>query len=368
MSWREVNERWLSAHRNPEKENDGTTSLQGWALRKEQMTYLLAVLAACANATSWVLQRKADQRVPQGQNLSVRLIGSLLHQPVWLGGILAITVGFLLQAIALGRGQLAVVEPILVLELPATLLLATRVFRTRLHGREWGAAAAMAAGVAGMLYALSPSGGRPEDVRWYAWAAGIGVNLALVAALVAWGRRGPAGGGPRSGQGSALQAAVLAVAAGATFGLTAALMKGMTSTFSRGMTAGLASWQLYAMIASGVAGMFLVQSALNAGPLVAAQPGITLADPVVSVLWGVLIFHERVRTGWFLVLAVAGGLLIAGAVLVLARSPLLSDPAGQEKRPPGRPCREQGLAAGHSGNGTRAGLGRPSANARNRGE
>lgn len=295
------------------------------------MTYLLAVLAACANATSSVLQRKADREIPQGENLSIRLIWSLMHRPVWFGGVLAITVGFLLQATALGNGQLSVVEPILVLELPATLLLATRVFRTRLHGREWGAAATMAAGLAGMLFALSPTGGRPQGVRWYAWIIGIGVNLAVVAALVAWGRRGPAGRGPHSGQSSSLQAAVLAVAAGATFGLTAALMKGMTSTFSSGMTVLLTSWQLYAMIATGTLGMFLVQSALNAGRLVAAQPGLTLADPVVSILWGVLIYHERVRTGWFLTLTVVGGLTIVGGVIVLARSPLLSDSSAREE-------------------------------------
>ncbi len=274
--------------------------------------------------------------------------------------------GFLLQATALDGGQLSVVEPILVLELPATLLLATRVFATRLHGREWGAAA-MAAGLAGMLYALSPSGGRPEDVRWYAWAAGLGVNLALVAGLVAWGRRGPAGRGPRSGQSSALQAAVLAVAAGATFGLTAALMKAMTGTFSGGITGALASWQLYAMIAAGLAGMFLVQSALNAGRLVAAQPGLTLTDPVVSVLWGVLVFHERVRAGWFLALAAAGALLIAGAVLVLARSSLLADPPERQKQPQGGQGQEQSLAAGFSGNPA-SGRGRSSANDRNLGE
>jgi drug/metabolite transporter (DMT)-like permease len=297
------------------------------------MTYLLAVLAACANAASSVLQRKAGRKVPQGENLSVQLIWSLLHEPVWFGGILAVTVGFLLQAAALGSGQLSVVEPVLVLELPVTLLLATRVFRSRLHRREWGSAVAMAAGLAAMLYALSPSGGRPEDVRWYAWVIGIGVNLSFVAAMVAWGRRGPAGRGPHSGQSGALQAAVLAVGAGAAFGLTAALIKGMTSTFSEGFTVLLSSWQLYGMITAGILAMFLVQSALNAGRLVAAQPALTLTDPIVSVLWGVLVFREQVRTGWFLVLTVAGGLVIAGAALMLARSPLLSGESGQQEQP-----------------------------------
>lgn len=310
------------------------------------MSYLLAVLAACANATSSVLQRKAGRQVPQGENLSLRLIGSLLHQPVWFGGILAVTIGFLLQAVALGNGQLSAVEPVLVLELPFTLLLATRVFHTRLHRREWGAVAAMAAGLAAMLYALSPHGGRPQQVTWYAWVIGIGANLAFVAVMVAWGRRGPAGHGPHSSQSSARQAAVLAVGAGATFGLTAALMKGMTSAYSRGIGAVLTSWQLYAMIAAGVAAMFLVQSALNAGRLVAAQPGLTLSDPIVAIVWGVIVFHEQVRTGWFVVMTVAGGLVIVGAVLTLARSPLLAGESGQEGRPAG--SRARSSAAGGS--------------------
>ena len=311
------------------------------------LTYLLAVLAACANATSSVLQRKAGRRVPQGENLSLRLIGSLLHQPVWFGGIFAVTVGFLLQAAALGNGQLSVVEPILVLELPFTLLLATRVFHMRLHLREWGAAIAMSAGLAGLLYSLSPAGGKPEDVRWYGWVIGIGVNLAFVAAMTAWGRRGPAGRGPRSGQGSAHQAAVLAVGAGAAFGLTAALIKGMTNVFAQGMAALMTSWELYAMIATGVGAMFLVQSAMNAGRLVAAQPGLTLTDPIVSILWGVFVFGEQVRTGWYLGLMAAGGVVIVGAVIVLARSPLLSAESGQQEQPQEDPAR----SAAHGRNG-----------------
>jgi drug/metabolite transporter (DMT)-like permease len=310
------------------------------------MTYLLAVLAACANATSSVLQRKAGRKVPQGENLSLRLIWSLLHEPVWFGGVLAVTVGFLLQAAALGSGQLSVVEPILVLELPVTLLLATRVFRARLHRREWGSAAAMAAGLAAMLYALSPAGGRPQSVPWYAWVIGIGVNLGFVAAMVAWGRRGPAGRGPHSSQSSALQAAVLAVGAGAAFGLTAALMKGMTGAYSRGMGALFSSWELYAMVAAGIGAMFLVQSAMNAGRLVAAQPGLTLTDPIVSILWGVLVFREQVRTGWFLVLTVAGGLLMVGAMLVLARSPLLSGESARREQQDEQPARDSARSGG----------------------
>jgi hypothetical protein len=53
----------------------------------------------------------------------------------------------------------------------------------------------------------------------------------------------------------------------------------------------------------------------------------------------VLVFHEQVRVGWFLALAVAGGLVMVGAVLVLARSPLLASESGQEGQPQEDPAR-----------------------------
>ncbi len=297
------------------------------------LTYLLALLAACANAASSVLQRKANRDAPRADNLSWKLIRDLLRKPVWFGGILALTAGFLLQATALGTGGLATVEPVLVLELPLTLLLASRAFRVPLGWRELGPAAAMAAGLAGLLYALSPSSGRTSGLGWYVWVTGIGASLALVAALVAWARRDLARwrrGQAGSGSG---EAAVLGVAAGSAFGLTAALMKGMTQTMAGGFAGLFTSWPLYAMIATGMAGMFLAQSALNAGRLVAAQPGLSLSDPIISILWGVLAFGERVRGGLFILLDVVSLGAMAAGVLLLARSPLLDEHS--PARPPG---------------------------------
>ncbi len=307
------------------------------------LTYLLAVLAACANATSSVMQRKANRKVPRKQNLSPKLIWSLFHEPAWFIGIAAVFAGFLLQATALGNGGLAVVEPILVLELPATLILASVVFGSRMRSREWGSAVAMTVALAGLLYFLSPSGGQSFKVRWYGWFIGIGVNLAVIAALVAQARRGQVRSAQRMSSGAA-QAAVLGVAAGATFGLTAALMKAMTETFRYGLATLFTSWELYAMIAAGGLGMFLLQSAMNAGRLLAAQPGITLSDPIVSILWGVLIFHERVRGGWYIILAVLSGLLLTAAVVILARSPLLSGTSGQREE--GDRGHERGAVSG----------------------
>ncbi len=207
-------------------------------------------------------------------------------------------------------------------------------------GREWGSTLAMTVGLAGLLYFLDPAPGRHGTVHPYVWVLGIGANLVLVGVLVAWGRKGPAGRGGGHDGSSAHQAAVFGVAGGSAFGLTAALMKGMTDQYQHGFGAIFTSWQLYAMVATGALGMFLVQSALNAGRLIAAQPGLTLSDPIISILWGVLAFHERVRGGLFpLLFAALSTVLMAGAVFALARSPLLSEdqPRGSRPGPGARP-------------------------------
>jgi glucose uptake protein GlcU len=91
------------------------------------------------------------------------------------------------------------------------------------------------------------------------------------------------------------------------------------------------------MVATGALGMFLTQSALNARQLIAAQPGLTLSDPLISVLWGVLAFHEQVRQGWYILGDVAcAGAIVAG-VIMLAHSPLLDDSAGDEESAAGPP-------------------------------
>ncbi|HEV7208964.1 MAG TPA: DMT family transporter [Mycobacteriales bacterium] len=277
------------------------------------LTYLFATLAGGANAVSSVLQRKAHRDAPTSATLSWQLL-AVLRTPIWLFGFLGVIAGFLLQAAALSQGPLTVVEPILVIELPLTLLLAGVLFQRRLNRREWIAALVMAAGLAGLLYSLSPTAAAGAHVDALGWWIGIPLNVALVAALVAQAQRGS----------SARKAALLGVATGGMFGLTVALMKSMTNALTEdGVAAIFTTWQTYGMVASGGVAMFLLQSALNAGSLVAAQPGFTITDPVVSVLWGVFGYGDTVRSGVFLLLAALFTAAIAAGALSLAHSPLV---------------------------------------------
>jgi drug/metabolite transporter (DMT)-like permease len=287
------------------------------------VTVLLALLAAVANATASVLQRKAAGRVPDVKSLRLALIGQLLHYPVWFAGVGAVIAGFLLQALALSGGTVAMVQPLLVAELPVTLVLSALVFGSRLGRNEWLAVLALSGGLALVLGTAAPAAGSTQ-LSAARWAVGILVTGTVIGLLVLRARR--CAGGAR--------AAYFGIAAGATFGLTAALMKAMTARFERGFALGFGGWQLYLMIACGAAAMYLLQCALQAGRLAVSQPGLTITDPVVAGVWGVALFGEAIRSGPFVIGEIVGLAALLAGMVALARSPLLSAEAGAHEQDP----------------------------------
>ena len=287
------------------------------------LSVALAILAALGNATASVLQRKADREEPEGKATGLALLWDLVHRPAWLGGIAALIVAFLLQAAALATGAIALVQPILVLELAFTLLLASMVFGSRLRAREWAAIAGMTVGLASMLFALQPRGGAPQRASGWGWVIGVAVSLAVAGVFVVLGYRAQ---GLR-------RAAYLGLATGIGFGLIAALVAGIGAAYGASGIGGVfRAPQTYLVIALGPGFFFLLQKALQAGRLVASQPALTLANPVVSVAFGVAVFDEHLRAGAWLVLALFGAALIIACTVLLARSTLL-DGSGRSESP-----------------------------------
>lgn len=278
---------------------------------------LLAALAAACNAVSSVMQRKANRDEPAKTPFGPKLLGHVLRRPSWLVGFGAMLASFLCQALALAMGPLAAVEPVLVLELPMTLFLAARLLQVPLHRRDWVAASGMAAGLALMIATLAPSGGTPGTLPAATVMIAAAVTVGAVGVVVAAGALlAPA------------RAALFGAAAGAGFGFTASLLKiAVTRLGSDGVVALMTDPATYATMAAGIGSLLLVQAALHAGTLVAAQPGLTLCDPLVSVVWGTAVIGETTRTGPVLALAVVGGAAIVVSVIALARATGRADSA-----------------------------------------
>ncbi|MFC8080543.1 DMT family transporter [Streptomyces sp. NPDC057307] len=287
------------------------------------ISVLFAVLTALSNGSASVLQRRAASTAPDSESLSLALIGHLLRQRVWLAGIALVIVAAVCQAVALATGPIAVVQPIFVIELPMTLLIASYVFRSSLPRTAWYGVAAVTLGLAVGLGSAAPTGGS-ETVAGLSWVPALIITGIFEALVIAAARR------TRKNT----RAALLGLAAACAYALTAALLKDAVAKLDEG--AGLAtffaSWQLYATAVAGIGALFLLQNALQAGSLVASQPMLTLGDALISITYGVTLFGESVRTGWWLLPELLAVALITAGCLELARSPLAGGTSPPEPR------------------------------------
>jgi drug/metabolite transporter (DMT)-like permease len=278
----------------------------------------LALAASVCTATSSVCQR-LGARSSQPGGLDVWLLFRLARRPVWLLGIASMILGFFFQVTALRFGPLALVQPILALELLFVFGYMAILGSRGVKARDWLAAAAMSVGLGLFLFAASPSGGR-DHAPTYLWLlAGLvtlGVVLAGLALAFGIGRRPSASGSHR--------AAILGASTGVAWGFVAAVIKEFSSRLDDGAGAIFSNWAVYVLIGAGAASLLLASHALAAGPLAASQPGFTILDPLAASLLGMFLFgeHFRAATEDLALEALALALLVAG-VTALSHSHLI---------------------------------------------
>ncbi|MFD9389406.1 DMT family transporter [Streptomyces sp. NPDC060000] len=272
------------------------------------LAVLFAVLGAISNAVGTAFQRKAASTVEQGGG--VRLLLALARRPAWSIGIAGVVGAALFQAVALINGPMALVQPLFILELPFALLLAVPLMHRRLSADGWWAVGGVVAGLALLLASAAPSGSR-EQASMARWIPVLVLALgAMTAAFLL----------ARSSSSPLFRAAALASAAAVGNALTAALLKSATGRLAdAGLPAFLTTWQTYGFALTGVLALLLLENSLQAGPLVASQPALTIGDAAVSLLLGVFLFDESIRTGWWLLPEAIGALLILQSVLRLTR-------------------------------------------------
>jgi drug/metabolite transporter (DMT)-like permease len=282
---------------------------------------VVSLLAACSFGVAAALQHQQAHQVDGDGTVRVGLLADLLRQPRWLASIATAAMAYVLQAVALSFGPITLVAPVVAMDLLFALPLAAWWSRRRLRRRDWAGCGLVASGVGIFLASSPPAAGR-SDAPAREWLAVFGaVAIIIILAVVAAGRSS-----------DATRALLLAAAAGVLFGLLAAV----TLSFTRllrgpGLAAALGHWQPWALIALGVIGLLLSQSAFQSGALTASLPVIDTLEPISGVLIGVLIFDERLAASSVLLMA-----QLAGAVAAVVGIMLLT---------PGRP--EPDAGRGH---------------------
>nr|WP_203721503.1 DMT family transporter [Streptomyces coelicoflavus] len=272
------------------------------------LVLVLAVCAACCLGFGFVLQQNAAERAPLGDFLSPRLLLDLVRVPRWLAGMGLMVAGLVLGAIALGGGELTLVEPLLATNLLFALALSRVQTRQPLGRQGWAGLALLAGGVSAFIVAGEPRGGSAVTDPVRHWLiVGVMLGLALLLTLCAGRLRltwGPA---------------LLAVAAGLVYGVQDALTRVSGRRFSAGgLSELLTGWQPYAVVVLGITGLVLVQSAFETAPLRRSLPALTAAQPLAGIVCGVGFLGDRLHTDAGALAWEAAGLaaIVVGIVLL----------------------------------------------------
>ncbi len=274
------------------------------------LTVLFAMAAACSNAVTVMTQHSASAGAPKREK-GWRLVGYLFRQPLWLLGWVAAAGAFAFQALALHRGQLSVVQPVLVTELVFALVLRRVWIRQDVARAAWAAVLVVCVALAVFLTVAEPTGGHsaPETAEWLSALLAFGGTIALLAVL---GMRG-----------SPVRRAVLfAAAAALAWALMATFIKTATETLATfGIGGMLTRWPVYALVAAAVTGTLLEQSALHVVPLSVSQPLLVMIDPLASINLSIWLFDERFTDNPVkIAIAVLAMAVLAVGVIVLSRT------------------------------------------------
>jgi drug/metabolite transporter (DMT)-like permease len=279
-------------------------------VRATEIAALLAEAAALMVAVGDVLQQRSAPQVTTTEVGTVALFRRLLRDRQWWAGSLVAGAGVGLQAAALGLGSVVLVQALLVTSLLFALVINARLNHTRITGRQAMWAVLLAAAVAIVVTVGDPQAGTPRG-SLRTWTVVVAV-MGPVLVLCVLGARIVSG---------AASALLLGVVAGSLWGLFAVLTKGVVDQLGHGIVAVLRIPELYVWMVVGIAATAWEQSAFRAGPMTASLPAVSVAEPIVGSVLGVVVLGEALNTTTSGVIAIAVSVAVmVAATVALARS------------------------------------------------
>lgn len=267
--------------------------------------------SAIVYGTSIVVQhRVAQQHAGEGGLASAAGLLRLIRHPVWLLAIAGDFVGFLLQIVALSTGPVVVVQPLVVLMLPVSLIVSATLGWHRPRTGDYLGVLAVVGGLAVFLALIGNPGAehlpRPRTLGLAVLLVlGAGSTLCLLVA----------------GRHKIVRGSVYGAVAGGFFGMLAVLVDAASSQASAAGIDGLLTTPkglvpLAGIALLGIGGIILTQLSFQVGALAATLPANLAADPFTAVLLGELLLRERIPLGpWHLLAyALCVVAVVAGAI------------------------------------------------------
>ncbi|WP_238440214.1 DMT family transporter [Streptomyces sp. TR1341] len=265
------------------------------------LSVLLSLVSALGYAGGAIVQERVAVASPGSAYLPLR-------RPGWWGALALNGLGGLLHVVALAYGPLSIVQPLGALTIVFALPLATLCVGRRAGATAWRGAVMATVGLAGLLSLVGSSQDHALDAA-QRLAAAI-VTGGAVAALMCASRA--------AHRHPAVRSVLLATAAGIAFGMSSVFTKSVTVGWDGDLDSSGTLFSLALIAVFSVAGVLLSQASYGGGGLAAPLATLTVVNPVLAAVVGILVFGETFRYGTTgTLLALGCGVLTAGGLIML---------------------------------------------------
>ena len=241
--------------------------------------------------------------------LNLKQLVGVMRRPRWLAGTSLLGLATVLQLAALSLAPLIVVQPVGVIALVVTSFLNARLTKTRLNRATLLAISLCTVGIAGFVVAASLAATQPKiDDNKLRSVLTVLVSILIVFGVVflSIGKR--------------LSALAYIVGTGVLYGFVATLAKVVIARIEQAEFEWLTIFCALALIVAMALGGWFVQNAYASGPPDLVIAGLTVIDPLVAVVVGVVILGEVDGVSVLIALpfVVCAALAVTG-VLLLAK-------------------------------------------------
>lgn len=278
-----------------------------------------AAVSAAMYGVAPLVQAMAARREAAGTGLGLSLLMRLVTRPLWLVGLAVETGSFLLEVYALSVAPVALVAPVMALDMIVFTLLARRVLGEHISGAGWAGVASMVCGVILLAYAFhrdaevgSPAGGGVLIAFLV-----LGLAFAVICASAAdWAAARRMVAGAALGFG---------LAAGVSYAIATLATRQIGLAVNERREGGsvlvdlLATPTPYVLVLFSVLALGLAQRGLQGRAAVIAFPVTSGISAFLPVTLGLTIFDEPAPRGAHLAAFVISLIMVAAGIGGLAR-------------------------------------------------
>jgi drug/metabolite transporter (DMT)-like permease len=278
------------------------------------------LFASAATVQHLAVGREVDTST-ENRHMGVRQVIGLLTNLRWLSGLAMAGLGAGLHIVALMLAPVTVVQPVGILAVPWSVLLAAKIHHFRPTRAMWTAVAVTIVGIVGFTLISTYNAAPDTQLSPQGVVVGSVVVLVIGAGLGLLGRFGA----------RAARCLMWASAGSFFYGLSSGLVKVLSHvvTVPRFWEQSLLWIVAGLLVVCYLGGGWMIQQAYANGPAEIVVGSMTTTDPIVAVTFGLVVLGEGARVGWLDGFGmVAAGAVAVGGVIALSRYHPDAMPAG----------------------------------------